>query len=158
MVKNGNTCVDIFIYCFIISISFININSIQYFKSFNLLSNDNLVLITDEGIKKYDPLTQNETLVQSNDIIQSQNDLKYVAFVQFPLGDGGYIICRLNNFIYLFDKTLDTYYQTFLISDIKNYYCILKPYKALNGDLRIIIASVDNQNKIQISMYKLDID
>ena len=71
-IKIGNNYSNIYLFFISIYILFININSIQYFKSFNLSSNDNLVLIIDEGIKKYDPSTQNETLVESNDIIQSK--------------------------------------------------------------------------------------
>ena len=109
MIKNEKIYTNVCIFFFIIIISFINIHSIQYFKSFNLLSNDNLVLITDEGIIKYDPSKQNETLVQSSNNIQSNGDIKLVEFTQFPLEDGGYVICRLKDYIYIFDKTLDTY-------------------------------------------------
>ena len=153
-IKNEQNYRNICIFFLIIYLSFININSIQFFKSFNLLSNNNLVLITDEGIKKYDPSTQTEALVQSSDIIKSSSNLNLIAFTQFPLDEGGYVFCRLNKYIYVFDKTLDINYQSFIVSDIESYYCTLKPYKAVNGDIRIIITYVNNDLDIRLLMYR----
>ena len=119
IIKNEKIYINVYIYFSLIIILFININSIEHFKSFNLLSNDNIVLISNEGIKKYDPSTQSEILIQSTNSISSNDDLKYVAFTQFPLDDGGYIICRLNDYIYVFDETLETYYGNFQIANIQ---------------------------------------
>ena len=119
-------------------ISFINITSFKFFKSFNLLSNNNIILITNEGIIKYDPSTQNQTLVlpfSKTNIIDSIDNEKLIGFAQLPLDEGDYIFCRLNNYIYIFNENLNIYYNNFTISEIQDYYCILKPYKTLNEDI-----------------------
>ena len=59
--------------------------------------------------------------------------------------------CRLKDYIYIFDENLFSNY-------IQNFHCKLKPYKAVNGDKRIFIVYVENEAKIKISMYKINLD
>ena len=143
----------------IICLLFTKIISFKFFKAFNLLSNDYLVLITNEGIIKYDPATQNQILLveSSDNIIIETKDEKLISFAQFPSDEGGYVFCRLNKKIYIFDKDLNTYYQYFEVSSIENVYCILKPYKKANGDITLIISYVNSDNIIKILNYKINI-
>ena len=156
-IKKETKYSDISLFFIIYFILFINITSFQFFKPFNLLSSNYIALITNEGIIKYDPSTKNETLVQSLSIsIGSSNDEQLIAFIQFPLDEGGYIFCRFNDYIYIFDKNLETYYQYFEVVEIKNCYCILKPYTNANGDIILIIIYVKN-DKLKLLNYKISI-
>ena len=146
----------------IIIISFINITSFKFFKSFNLFS-DNIVLITNEGIIKYEPSSQNQTIVlpfseNISNIIDSKEDERFIDFAQFPLDEGGYVFCRINNYIHIFDQNLEMYYNNFIIGEIQDLYCILKPYKNLNGDITLIISYVNSNEKIKIVKYKINIE
>ena len=96
-----------------------------------------------------------------SNIINSIDDEKLIEFAQIPLDDGGYVFCRLNNYIFIFDENLDIYYGNFSISEIEDYNCILKPYKNLNGDITLIISYINGDNgdeKIKIVKYKINID
>ena len=158
-IKDIKICSNSYLFLIIICISFINIISFNYFKVYNLLSNDYLVLITNEGIIKYEPSTQTQTLLVESlsNIITTSEDEKLISFTQFSLDEGGYVFCRISEYIYVFDKNLDTYYNNFEISEIQNCYCILKPYTNSNSDITLIISSVNDEFKINILKYKINI-
>ena len=71
------------------------------------MSNDFFVLITNEGIIKYEPSTQNEILLVESlsNTMTTIEDAKLISFAQFPLDEGGFVFCRISKF----DKNLDTY-------------------------------------------------
>ena len=138
----------------IIWIIIIKIKSFKLFKAFNLLSND-IILITDEGILKYTPETNNQTMVlPTPDLINQENFLDYISFAQSQLEEGGYIFCRLQDSIYIFDQTLSTFYGNFSIEFSYSYY-VLTPYKN-NKDENTIIISYIKEQKIRILMYKIN--
>ena len=123
-----------------------NIRTFSNFKPFNLLSGYS-VLITDEGIIKYNPSINYHQKVVSSYVISSQNDQNYISFAQFSLIDGGYVICRLNQYIYILDKDLNSHVY-FEISEIKDSYCVINPYKTIQGDISIIISYI-NASKVK---------
>ena len=155
--KQKYTNISLFL-IIIICISFTNINSInEYFKAFNLLSNNNILFITDNAIKIYNISTQTETLVIETDYSMTTDNLAKVSIAQFPLDKGGYIVCRLNTDLYIFNKDI-IHIRNVEISEIANVECIMKPYKTLNDETRIIFAYADsNSNDFKISMYKINI-
>ena len=132
------------------------IRSFSNFKPFNLLS-DYAVLITDEGIIKYDPSLNSQQIVVQSNAISSQNDQNYISFAQFSLDDGGYVICRLNQYIYILDKDLNSLVN-FEISEIKDSYCVINPYKTIQGDITIIISYINGDQKMRLLMYQLNIN
>ena len=134
----------------------IHTESFTYFKAFNLLS-ENILLITDEGIIKYDPLTKNQTLVQSSNLITSINDLDAISFVQSPSDDGGYIFCRLKTYIFIFDENLNNNNQNFDVSQISNLPCSLNSYKTSDGKITLIISLIKQQS-LKIIMYEININ
>ena len=134
----------------------IHTESFTYFKAFNLLS-ENILLITDEGIIKYDSSTRNQTLVQSSDLISSINDLEKISFVQSPSDEGGYIFCRLKSYIYIFDENLNNNNKNFEVSQISDYPCSLNYYKTSEGKITLIIISIIQQ-KLKILMYEIKIN
>ena len=145
-----------YLYYTIIYLLIIHINSFQNFKAFTLLSND-IVLITDAGIIKYNPSTYTQTVINQNNIISSQNDQDYISFIQFPENEGGYAICRLKNTIFVYNNNLDNLFGSFEISEIENFYCDMKSYKTIDGRITIIISYINGDQKLRIIMYKMNI-
>ena len=145
-----------YIFGFIICILFrITIKAFKYFKAFNLLSND-LIFITDEGIIKYNIESNEQKLIESFSIIQKGMDLEYISFAQFSLNEGGYILCRIKDYIYIFSKNADILYGSFIISEIKEKYIELIPYQTLDYKNTIIISYLNIGMKICLLMYEIN--
>ena len=144
-----------YLYYIIIFLLIINIKSFQNFKAFNLISND-IVLITDQGIIKYDTSSNTQTTIKESTIISSLNDQDYISFTQFPENEGGYAICRLKNTIFVYNNNLDNLYGSFEISEIQNFYCDMNPYKTLDGRITIIISYINGDQKLRILMFKIN--
>jgi hypothetical protein len=149
-------CPKIYFFYVAIFLLITYIRTFSNFKPFNLLSNY-VVLITDEGILKYNPSSNTHQNVVPSNAISSQNDQNYISFAQFNLDDGGYVICRLNQYIYILDKDLNSH-MYFEISEIKDSYCVINPYKTIQGDITIIISYINGDQKMRLLMYKLNIN
>ena len=144
------------IFFIIIHLLIIYIKSFKYFKAFNLLSN-NIIFITDAGIIKYDPESNTQTMIQETNIITSQSEQDYIQFAQSPLDEGGYVFCRLKNYIFIFDETLNINYTSFNVDYIINSYCVLVPYKTNEGKNTLIIGYITGNQKLKLLMYDLNI-
>ena len=144
------------IFFIIIHLLIIYIKSFKYFKAFNLLSN-NIIFITDAGIIKYDPESNSQTMIQETNIITSQSEQDYIQFAQSPLDEGGYVFCRLKNYIFIFDETLNINYTSFNVDYIINSYCVLVPYKTNEGKNTLIIGYITGNQKLKLLMYDLNI-
>ena len=129
---------------------------VKYFNSFYLYSED-ILLISDEGIIIYNPLTNNHSILQTSNLISSTNDLDYISFTQSPPEEESYIFCRLKNYIFLFDENLN-FLGDFEINEINNFYCVMNPYKTIDGKLALIISFINGIQNIRILMYQIDID
>ena len=144
-IKNNKSITKSYLY-YIILFLFINvIKSFTYFQAFSLFKD--IILITDEGIFKYDPSTGNNLLIQSTNVIASQLDLDYVSFAQFPIDDGGYVLIRLKKYVYVFNEALSSYIGHIEVGNIDNFYSVIKTYKTLEGKNTIIISYI-NKNQI----------
>ena len=89
---------------FILLLSINNeINSFDAFKAFNLNSND-LLLITDEGIILFNIKYNNQTLLIHNVTNKENFGLEFISFAQFPEEQGGFIICRQQEYIYFLSE------------------------------------------------------
>ena len=133
------------------------LKSFTYFKAFSLLSND-VALITDEGIIRYEISTGQKYSIKPSNLIKSENDQDLIPFAQFHLDKGGYVICRIKSTIYIFDEYLSTFIYSFEINEITEFICILTPYKSNEGKNMIIISFINNNQKIEVLMYQIDID
>ena len=89
-------------FCYLIILS--DIKSFRFFQEFYLMSN-NFLLITDEGIKKYEPTTKATEDV--SEISAQENEQNYISFAQFSSAEGGYIFIRIKKVIHLFDQNLN---------------------------------------------------
>ena len=131
--------------------------SVKHFKAFNLLSNNNIILISNEGIEKYDPDSKERfKLVTDNNLISSGNEINLISFAQFPLEEDGYIFCRVKNKIYLLGNDLFNNGPFLMdeLTDKKN--ALIIPYKNIEGVLRVIVAYI-NENIIKLSMFQMNI-
>ena len=155
-IKNENNILKSCLYYAIIYTLIINIKSFQNFKAYNLISND-IVLITDQGIIRSNTSSGTQTSILESNIISSQNDQDYISFTQFPENEGGYAICRLKNTIYVFSDNLDNFCGSFEISEIENFYCDIKSYKTLEGEITIIIIYINDNQRLRLLMYKINI-
>ena len=131
----------------------IPLQSFRYFRAYNLLS-DYILLITDVGIQVYDPqLNEYRMLTESNLITESDTD--YISFVQFSSDEGGYIFCRLKNYVFVYDESLNSC-GNFEI-EVENFPCVLNPYKTKDGNNTLIITYINTNQKIDSSIYTIDL-
>ena len=139
---------------FIIYLFIIGLNCFRYFKIYPLLSNK-FILITDEGIIKYDSqLDTTRTLLELNDIINSNSNEEFLSFTKSTSEEGGFFFCRINNNIYVFDES-DTYIGNFMIEPT-NVYCVLNPYRTADGINTIIVSYINGDQNLKVLMYKID--
>ena len=145
-IKNNKSITKSYLY-YIILFFFINvIKSFTYFHAFSLFKD--IILITDEGIFKYDPSTGNNLLIQSTNVIASQLDLDYISFAQFPIDDGGQVLIRLKKYVYVFNEALSSYYGHIEVGNVDKFYCVIKTYKTLEGKLIIIFSFLIMNKKL----------
>ena len=131
----------------------LNTNSFKYFKAFNLLSN-NIILITDEGIFRYDKESDEANLIESFALIDSQIDQEYISFAQFPLDKGGYVICRVKQNIYVFSDDLNSKYGNFQIEELSDVYSVIVPYVANDGR-KVILFTFIKDDLLNLIIYLL---
>ena len=74
------------------------VKSFQFLKTFNTLSNE-VIILCEDGIIKYDTKTETQTLIEPYNILKGIGNIKFVSISQFPLEEGGYILCRIQNYI-----------------------------------------------------------
>jgi hypothetical protein len=119
----------------------LNTKSFKYFKAFNLLSN-NIILITDEGIFEYNKESEEPILIESFTLIDSLLDQEYISFAQFPLDKGGYVICRVKQNIYVLSDDLSFKYGNFQVEELSDVYSVIVPYVANDGRITILLTFI----------------
>ena len=120
-----------FVFCFIIP----KIKTFHYFTAYNLLSGD-ILLITDEGIIKFDQDTQNQTLINEIDNFTDYEDLKYISFLQSPAELGNYLFCRIKQYIYIISSNSYNLINIITQNEILNYEASIIFYR--NKELNIV--------------------
>ena len=157
MIKNEILKISLY---FLIFLFIIPSQSIKYFKSFSLISQQ-ILIVSNEGIHIYDPSEEEPALVKSIDLISgaSDRDLELIAFAQSPSSEGGYVFCRIKQNIYIFSENLDIFFGEFEVSEISDsIYCVLNPYKTSEGKLAIIISFINGDSYIRILIYQININ
>ena len=145
---------NIFLLIVIFSLN-IKIKSFKFFKAFYILSND-LIIISDEGIIKYNINTGESNLLISSVFVEKNEQLDFLSIAQFPSDNGGYIVCRANVYIYLLSSDGSSIYGNITLSQINNTYAEIIPYITQNDKKTIIICYIDN-NKIYLLMYEINL-
>ncbi|MBR3674476.1 MAG: hypothetical protein IKN65_09455, partial [Clostridia bacterium] len=138
----------------------IPLHSFLYFKAYNLISSDKIILITNEGIYAFDSQSNELTELLQSSLIGGEEDLKSISFAQSPLENGGFFYCRLKKNIYIYDESF-TSFGSFNI-DAEGF-CVLNPYKTRLGINILIVPCVksdsNNSNaKLKIVMYTINYD
>jgi len=126
----------------------------QLLKTFNTLSND-VIILCEDGIIKYDTKTETQTLIEPYNILKGIGNIKFVSISQFPLEEGGYILCRIQNYIYLLSRDANESYGFVYVDGIYNVYTEMIHYTTKNNKKSFIIAFI-NQLKINLLMYEIN--
>ena len=149
--------INIYLFIFVICLLKIQCETIKYFKSFYLLSQE-ILLITDIGFLKYQP-TDNSFIVKLQyNVIFSESELDYISFIQAPLDEGGYVFCRIKQYIFIFDENLN-FDKSFELNEIGNSYCVMNTYTTSQGSLSLIISYITNSvENLRILMYQININ
>ena len=156
-INGKNEEIKIYVFFILIFLLITPSQTFKYYKSFTLLSKK-ILLITNEGIIKYDPLTKEKDIIQSSNLITSSDDLELISFVQSPSDEGGYIFCRLKNKIFIFDENLINYSINFEVNEISNFYTVINPYKTSEGKLALIISFINSDKYIRVLIYQININ
>ena len=137
---------------FIIFIIIPNIYSVKFFKAYNLLSQE-LLLISNEGIILLNSESGDKTNILSfNDIITNENDLQFVSFNQPSYLDRN-IICRVKEYIFIF-SSLDYYLiKTLTLSHISNKEASVVPFKDKYENEYIFICYINDSKELNIEKY-----
>ena len=150
--KNNNSILLFFIILLSLKIQII---SFKYFKAFNLLSND-LLLISDEGIIKYNTESVYQELIVKSKSLVSDSNLEYITLTQFPSEEGGYIICRINEYIYALKEDATISYGNIKLEEIKDQYIELVTYTSQDSKKYFIICYINSEMKITLIMYEIN--
>ena len=134
------------------------IASFKYFKAFNILSND-ILLVTDIGIIKYNIESDSQYLITSyNNIINSIGTLEFITVSQFSSDDGGYIVCRINEYIYILSKDANYSFGNIILSELHEQYIELIPYTTKDSKKSFIICYIDDSHKIALILHEININ
>ena len=133
----------------------IPLQSFTFFKAYNLLS-DYILLITNEGIIKYDPQTKLCTTLTESELITGETDRYYISFAQSSSDEGGYIYCRLKNYIFIYDQSLNSLGSFEIKTGRVN--CVLNPYKTKDGINTLIVTFINELQKLDSIIYSIDIN
>ena len=133
----------------------ISVITFKYFKSFEFISND-LLLVTEEGIIKYNLDSGNQKIIISANIIRSENDLEFISFAQFPSNEGGFILCRIKEYIYILSEDGNSLYKNLTISEISNSPGEIIPYINKDNKKCIIFACINKSLQLILLMYEIN--
>lgn len=128
-----------------------SVSSFQKFKAFNLLSND-IIIISDEGIIKYDLQLGTQTLIIPNNITFYFDQ---ISFAQFPEDEGGYIICRIDSTIFLLSSDTSSIYGSMTIPGFETLKVNIVPYTSKEGKPCLIFSYVTYSLQISIAIYEI---
>ena len=140
----------------IISLLKVPVVSFKYFKAFNILSND-ILLISDAGIIKYNIELDIKYLIASFTIENPDFNIQYISENQFSSEDGGYIICRINEYIYILSEDASFSYGNITISEIHNKYIELIPYITSDSIKSFIVCYINDQSEIISILHGINI-
>ena len=137
------------------SLLWIKIENFIFFKAFNLLSND-ILLVTDEGILNYNPET-NITIEIINITLFDSGELNYISIAQFSDEEGGYILCRIQENIFFIQGDALTLLGSIQVEGLSNKYIELIPYLNKEDNYTFIICFIGDGPKLNIYMYEINL-
>ena len=143
LLYNNNLINTKFVFKFLIILIWLNnpIISIKYFKAFTLLSKD-ILIISDGGLYKYEIENKNQKMISDIESIASIMNVEYISFAQFPSNEGGYILCRINNYILILSENSEEVIGEILIDEIKEEKLSIIPYTTKDNKKTFILCFV----------------
>ena len=148
--------IKLLLFFIIFSLLKIQVISFRYFKAFNILSND-ILLISDEGIIKYNIELDIKYLIVPLSMENPSITMEYITVNQFSSDDGGYIICRINEYIYILSEDASISYGNITVSDIHKQYIDLIPYITSDSKKTFIICYINDQKDIASILHEINI-
>ena len=130
-------------------------NSFIAFKPFSL-SNNNILLVTEKGIYRFNLDSQNIYLINSFNNLDI-SIIENVDINKFSDDEGGYIFCKIDIYIYIFSKNADTLIDIIILNDNTSgsFQVSITPYISDNNYYCILIY-INIQHKIQINKFKIN--
>ena len=155
--SNNNLISIKFIFKFLLIWLWLNVPiiSFKYFKAFTILSKD-IIIISDEGIYKYQIENKNQTKI--SDIESSIMNVEYISLAQFPSNEGGYILCRINNYIIILSEDSEEIIGEIIIDKIKEVKLSIIPYTTKDNKKTFILGYVNSIYKIVALMYEINFE
>ena len=125
------------------------------FKEFNLL-NDNFLLVTEDGIYRFNSNFQDKYLINSFDSDIESDMIEYADISKLSDDDGGYIFCKVFKNIYIVSKNADQLIDILTIDDeySSRTQSSIIPYK-FDNNYYCILSYINNQNKLTIYKFKI---
>ena len=145
---------DLFI--ILICLLIIPCQTIKYFKSFYLLSQE-ILLISDFGFLKYNQIDNSYEVKMQFNAIFSESELEFISFTQSSADEGSYVFCRIRSNIFIFDQNLN-HLRSFEILEISNSFCVMNAYKTSEGKLSLIISYINEIQKLRLLMYQINLN
>ena len=133
----------------------------KYLKAITLL-NGNIFMINENGIDIYDPSLSTKitgVLAFDKDEKIIYDDLSLITFTSFTESDNGYIICIINNKIYIFDKEgTSKYISQEILEELQGEYYTLIPIKKENNIYYYMIGFINQDKCIQLLFFNYNDD
>ena len=139
----------------IFSLLWIKIENFVFFKAFNLISND-ILLVSDEGIKNYNPETNTLKEIINITLFDSSGELNYITVSQFSEEEGGYILCRIQDTIFLIQNDAFTLLGSIQVSRLSNKFIELIPYLNKEDKHTFITCLIGDGPKLNIYMHEIN--
>ena len=135
-------------------------NSFGIFKAFQSLSND-IILITEDGIIKCNPDSNYQLIYNFSllNITLNELSLECISFKQFPLEEGGYILLKVLEFIFILTKDANKENVNIWINEeIKSKQVTIIPYLYKNNTCNFFIGFINNNNDREMQFYLYQTD
>ena len=126
------------------------------FKPFNLLNN-NILLVTEEGIYRFNLASKNKYLIHSFDYTIEVYMIENTDIKKLSDDEGGLIFCKIFQYIYIISKNADMLIKTLTLDDlssVRNQVSII-PYVS-DSNYYCSLIYINGQNKMQINKFKIN--
>ena len=140
----------------IFSLLWIKIENFKFFKAFNLLSND-ILLVTNEGIINYNPETNNQKEIINKTLFSSSEALSFITIAQFSEEEGGYILCRIQDTFFFIQNDALTLLGSIKIDGFSNQYIELIPYLNKEDKYTFITSLIGEGPKLNIYQHEINL-
>ena len=126
------------------------------FKPFSL-ENNNILLVTEKGIYRFNLDSQNKYLINNYDEHIESEVIEYAEINKMSDNEGGYIFCKVFGSIYILTKDGDIIIDTLILNDYASAYTQVSiiPYMSDNNYYCALLY-INNQNKIKINQFKIN--